>query len=61
MTGQHTIHVTIDDGCRESEGDTADGSGCIVAHPFQLTDFLECLREMPESNNLASCEMKVTK
>ena len=46
VTGEDTVDIAIDDGGRQSEGDTPDGGSGIVAYALQFTDFLEGVREM---------------
>ena len=49
---EHTVDIAVDDGSRQSEGDAPDGRSGVVAHTFQLPDFIESIRKMAEGDDL---------
>ena len=52
VTGEDTVDITIDDGGRQSEGDTPDGGSGIVAHALQLSDLLQGVGEVSKIYDL---------
>ena len=59
MTAENTKDITIDNGCRQSEGKTPDGCSCIVAHSLQAPNVFQRLGEATHLNNLTSRKMQV--
>ena len=59
ITGQDPVHIAVDDGRGQVEGDGADGGSRVIPHPFQRTDAFQRRRKAAEGNDLLGCGMQV--
>ena len=60
VTGKNTIDIAIDYGHGTMESNGGNGSGGVVAHPFELSDFLESVGKRTSMGNLSSSGVQVS-
>jgi hypothetical protein len=59
MTGEHTVHIPVDDGRRQSEGNAPNSGSGIVTDAFEFPDFIEGIGEIAKGDDLLGCVVKI--